>query len=332
MEMKNTGKKIKFFINHFTKTPKLRLAWQENIIETIWRLAWISIWALLFFIKWDSKNKILKSYLLHDAKKKIKANIKKYKKFFNGEYYDFNGIKIPNIMWIIWYGECFEQIYDDIFKIYIENNDNYSYKTVDKLQNEIQEWPYCYVSKDWVEILVKWWDIVIDAWSRIGDFAAYASQKWAHTYAFEPSKKNRKFLKETAKLNENITIVPYWLGSKKEEIGFEDNEVAAGSFRVNINSKNNTIQIIKLDDYIKENKIHKVNFIKADIEWYERELLRWSIYVLKNLEPILSICTYHLDDDEVVLKKIILDANPKYKIIQMKHKLYAYIPEKHIKK
>lgn len=323
--------KINAFIKNFFITPKLWIEWKENPFESIWRLTWVISWAFLFFIKWNSENKILKSYLLHDAKKKIKKNIKKFKIFFNWKYYDFKGIKIPNVMWILWYWESFGQTYDDIFKIYVEMDDNYSYKILDPIENQFEEWPYCYISKDNAEITIKKWDVVIDAWARIGDFAAYASQKWAYTYAFEPSLKNIKYLEQTRDMNWKITIVPYWLWSKKEKIGFDDWDVSAWSYKFNKDTKKNIIQVTTLDDFVKENNISKIDFIKADIEWYERELLIWAKNVLKTQKPLISICTYHLHDDESVLKKIILDTNPEYRIIQKKQKLFAYIPEKHVK-
>jgi hypothetical protein len=50
--------------------------------------------------------------------------------------------------------------------------------------------------------------------------------------------------------------------------------------------------------------------------------------VLRKFEPRLSLCTYHLPDDPAVLKELILRANPKYKVIQRKMKLFAYVPKK----
>ena len=72
--------------------------------------------------------------------------------------------------------------------------------------------------------------------------------------------------------------------------------------------------------------INKIDFIKSDIEGYERHMLRGARNILKEHQPILSICTYHLPDDRDVLKKIILEANPNYIILQRKMKLFGFVP------
>jgi hypothetical protein len=74
---------------------------------------------------------------------------------------------------------------------------------------------------------------------------------------------------------------------------------------------------------VSENKLERVDFIKADIEGAERGLLSGAKNVLKEFSPKLSLCTYHLPDDCEVLERLILEANPKYKVRQGPNKLYA---------
>jgi hypothetical protein len=56
-------------------------------------------------------------------------------------------------------------------------------------------------------------------------------------------------------------------------------------------------------------------------------LLKGAKGVLRDFSPKIAICTYHSPDDPKILRDLILDANPNYKIIQGIMKLYAYVPK-----
>lgn len=85
------------------------------------------------------------------------------------------------------------------------------------------------------------------------------------------------------------------------------------------------IAITTLDKFVEEEKLTRVDFIKADIEGAERDMLRGATNVLKTLAPKLAICTYHLVDDPEALEKIIKEANPDYTVVHLRHKLFAMV-------
>jgi hypothetical protein len=85
------------------------------------------------------------------------------------------------------------------------------------------------------------------------------------------------------------------------------------------------IAITTLDKFVEEKKLTRVDFIKADIEGAERDMLRGAANVLKTHAPKLAICTYHLADDPDVLEKIIKEANPNYTVVHLRHKLFAMV-------
>jgi len=89
------------------------------------------------------------------------------------------------------------------------------------------------------------------------------------------------------------------------------------------NENSETIEVTTIDEFVNEYNINRVDFIKADIEGYERYMLAGAKETLKRFAPKLAICTYHLQDDPDVLSKIILEANPNYIIVQKRKKLYA---------
>ncbi len=95
--------------------------------------------------------------------------------------------------------------------------------------------------------------------------------------------------------------------------------------RVDDHYKVVTVDTITIDSFVEENKIKKIDFIKADVEGAERYLLMGAKNILQKFAPKLSICTYHLSDDPQVLEEIILSANPNYIIKHKWQKLYAYV-------
>ena len=80
-----------------------------------------------------------------------------------------------------------------------------------------------------------------------------------------------------------------------------------------------------LDAFVEANGITKIDYIKSDIEGFERNLLRGAQQTLKRLAPKLAICTYHFPDDPQVLESLILKANPNYTVVHLRHKLFAMV-------
>lgn len=274
-------------------------------------------------IDFDSnKNPINKYYLKVKNKRDEILNIEFNNKFLRNDRYVFNGIIFPKVKDVT----TLRSIYEDVLSIYTEKNDDYNYKIVHEVEKQSTEGPFCYIGPNGENITIKKGDVVIDAGAWAGDFSAYCAKKEALAYAFEPTPSTIKLLEKTIEYNnaENfIKIAPYGLGDKEDTINFSDGDLGAA----NRFDQNGTIQIkvTTLDGWVKVNNIHKVDFIKADIEGYERNMLMGAKEVLQKFQPTLSICTYHLADDPDVLEKIILDINPKYKIIQRRMKLYAYV-------
>lgn len=244
--------------------------------------------------------------------------------------YNFKGILIPLVEDNPAYQSTLISVYNDVFKVFCEYDDDYSWYIIDKLERKLPEGTYCYVGRDGEEITIESGYTVIDAGAWIGDFSAYASIKGAKVYAFEPAPNTIKYLKKTAEMNGNITICPFGLGREKTTLEFKvEQDNSGGShfdFDGDLPSGDIQISITTLDSWANENAIEKIDFIKADIEGSERDMLLGATNVLKTHQPILSLCTYHLPDDRKVMKEIILKANPKYKILQRKKKMFAYVP------
>lgn len=250
------------------------------------------------------------------------------KEFLRDQIYVLKEIKLP-LLDPVNERLLFGYVIEDTFLSYLKFGDCYDEEFVDIYYEILPEGLYG-LRNNLVDVRISPGDIVIDAGSWIGDFAAYASVKGATAYAFEPSDEVYDVLLKTASLNRNIHPIKKGLGNIRSA-GTISRDVSHSLGNAISDADANTaesqrIDIVTLDSFVRENNISHVDFIKADIEGYERYMLQGAKETLKNFAPKLAICTYHLPDDPVVLAGIVKEANPAYNIVQKKKKLYASIP------
>ena len=172
-------------------------------------------------------------------------------------------------------------------------------------------------------------DIVLDCGAHIGAFTAIALSKECEVHAFEPVPETFEHLKK------NLYC---YLSNKLylNNTGLADAEYAA-EFSIYPDSDANSMilkndecekvyyPVITVDQYVKNNSIKRVNFIKADIEGSERYMLLGAKDTISNFLPKLSICAYHLEDDFEVIGNIIRSFNANYIIKRKWSKIYAYV-------
>jgi len=283
-----------------------------------------------FFVALKVINDALDLPFFDDKTFKRKVNKcfnKKWLKCEKGQYfYNFNGALLPQLI-DRKDVSALKQVYEDVFLIPCRFNDNYDKKTVEFVDFFVPEGAYGYIDGDF-DVSVKTGDVVIDAGAWIGDFSAYAAQKGATVYAFEPEKRNFEMLNKTKILNPQGEIIPIQKGLSNFDGETEIFINGSLSHSTTNNLQHSEKQIIKLttlDKFVEENHLTKVDFIKSDIEGDERNMLLGARETLKNFAPKLALCTYHLPDDKEVMTKIILEANPNYTIKYMRHKLFAAV-------
>jgi FkbM family methyltransferase len=288
--------------------------------------------AIAYFVKGVARElRIFPSFFLKYYEKTVARSIKKrYLKRNDGEYiFDFNGAKLPDISDSSEKMNSLKFVFDDVFLIPCFYGDDYNKKIVEVLDNYMEEGPYGYTDGVF-NVTVQKNDVVIDAGAWIGDFSAYAASKGATAYAFEPVKESFQWLCKTQMLN-NINggrIFPVQKGLGNTECDMNILVNGTGSTitgQQDRDSMTEKIFVTTLDKFVEENKLERVDFIKADIEGAERDMLRGATNVLRTFAPKLAICTYHIPDDPVVLEQIIKEANPAYTEVHLRHKLFACV-------
>ena len=239
----------------------------------------------------------------------LSSSLSQFKK---DNYYDCAGVKFAapeKDDYLLVYRELRDILYEHIYKA--GNDCPYYY-----------EGPY-----EYAEITLQEGDVVIDAGANIGMFSALASYKGASVFSFEPVPQNQQLLSLTKSLNKNIRICPYALSDKTGKMNLSmEEEGNIGSFSETKSTNSFEVNAITLDEFVSQNELDKISFIKADIEGAERKMLTGATEVLKKFAPKLAICTYHYPEDPKLLEGIILKANPNYIIYHHWKKLYAFVP------
>jgi FkbM family methyltransferase len=257
---------------------------------------------------------LIKNYLKSDGK---------------NSFFDIAGARLPDISTSKEKMKTLALVFEDSFLVPACYDDNYDRALVEKLDRCMAEGPYGYRDGSF-DVTVKRDDVVVDAGAWIGDFSAYAASKGATVYAFEPTEETFVLLCRAAELNNNRIIpVRKGLGETEGEVALAVDDWSGGnSIVMERKAGTETISLTTIDRFVEENGITRLDFIKADIEGAERDMLRGATKTLKTLAPKLAICTYHLPDDPTTLEQIIRDANPAYKIVHLRHKLFASVSDK----
>jgi FkbM family methyltransferase len=137
-------------------------------------------------------------------------------------------------------------------------------------------------------------DVVIDAGGCWGDTALYFALTAEQVFCFECMASNLSIIRENLGLNPaasaKIRVIEKALWSRSgEELVFRDH--GPGSQRASdggVEVKTETI-----DDFVSENSLGRVDFIKMDIEGAEPEALAGAAQTIRKHHPQLAISVYH---------------------------------------
>lgn len=176
-------------------------------------------------------------------------------------------------------------------------------------------------------------DVVIDAGANIGVFTVFAARRVGpngHVYAFEPIQKTRSVLLENISMNgaSNVTAIPCALSDRAGEAGFSVNDTALGSSSgvfVETPGRVESVEVVTLDDFVEREKLARVDFIKADIEGMEKEMLKGATRTIQVHRPRLALCTYHYPEDPATIEALLRGLVPEYSIIHTDKKIYAWV-------
>ncbi|MFC5283217.1 FkbM family methyltransferase [Pedobacter alpinus] len=165
-------------------------------------------------------------------------------------------------------------------------------------------------------------DVVFDIGGCYGDTALYFAHKVGKTgkvYSFEFIPGNIKLHQMNCDLNKElkprIELIRQPVDSVSNiEIYFKDNGPGSRVAKEPFKEQTGTAVTISVDDFVTQNNLTKVDFIKMDIEGAELDALNGAINTIKKYKPKLAIAIYHSIGEMVDIPLWIKNLNMGYEI------------------
>lgn len=181
---------------------------------------------------------------------------------------------------------------------------------------------YAYKTGDGYVVAVEKDDVVLDLGACWGDTALYFASKTGENgkvFSFEFIPDNIKLFKLNISLNpdleKKIVLIQFPVSDRTgDRIYFNDNGPGSRVEYEPFEGHTGKTNTISIDDFVNENKLAKVDFIKMDIEGAELTALKGALETIKRFKPKLAIAIYHSMDDFVMIPGWILDLDLGYKI------------------
>lgn len=174
--------------------------------------------------------------------------------------------------------------------------------------------------KGGVRIAAEPGDTVIDAGGCWGDSALYFAHQSGpngHVYCFEFTPANLEIFARNLALNpaleSRITVIPKAVWERSGETVAYDDRGPGTALNGSVQPGSGPVaQTVKVDDFVRENSLDRVDLIKMDIEGAEPQALRGAEQTLRKFRPKLAIAVYHKWDDFITIPKYLDELNLGY--------------------
>lgn len=165
-------------------------------------------------------------------------------------------------------------------------------------------------------------DIVLDVGGCWGDTALYFAHKigdMGKVYSFEFIPNNIKIFNLNTSLNpilsKRIELIHHPIANISGDLIYYKDHGPGSTVELRpFDDQTGSAITLSIDDFVLQNKIAKVDFIKMDIEGAEPKALEGAIETIKRFKPKLAIAIYHSMEDFVNIPNWILDLNLGYEI------------------
>ena len=190
---------------------------------------------------------------------------------------------------------------------------------------------YAYKFEGKSVVAVEKGDVVLDIGACWGDTALYFACKTGNegkVYPFEFIPENIKLFNMNLALNSDlqkqIELIKHPVSNKSGDIiHYLDKGPCSRIEFVPFEGETGSTTTLSIDDFVIQNRIEKVDFIKMDIEGAENMALEGAIQTIRQFKPKLAIAIYHSMEDLVNIPNWINDLNLGYKLYLGHYTIHA---------
>lgn len=136
--------------------------------------------------------------------------------------------------------------------------------------------------------------VFVDVGANVGNHSLFASTVFGQVYAFEPVPWLVERINRQRQLNaiQNLHIFPYALGEQDAEQEFYSSTVANQGMGTLIKNREANMKPIQVDvkrgdDFLQSLDLNRVDFIKIDVEGFERYVLNGLAQTIARYQPIV---------------------------------------------
>lgn len=157
--------------------------------------------------------------------------------------------------------------------------------------------------------------VVLDVGAHIGFHTVYCAKRAAHVHAFELFPRNRWVLIQNVALNycSNVTIHPFGLwhrNERRDHVWAPASTCNTGCIRLETlgNAEEMpeiqiplTVELRRLDDWVREHDIPRLDLIKVDIEGSEPQFFEGARDTLTRFRPVIIAENFFPDRSDVLV-------------------------------
>ena len=111
-----------------------------------------------------------------------------------------------------------------------------------------------------------------------------------------------------------IKDIPFFHGLSETELSAVESGTGSRLSNSKVDENAQLYKTISIDDFVAQNKIEKINFIKLDIEGAELETLKGAAGTIEKYKPQLAICVYHKNSDFWEIPRFLKELVPEYEL------------------